>query len=310
MNSLYSITPGKTKRREILGKSEKLSVYYHDFFDYPLTFSDLIKWNTSRNFSPKHSEIPVTCQNGHYLLQGREGLVYKRVLRSRISAKKMEIARKASDTLSLIPSIKMIAVTGSLAMGNAGDESDIDLMVITKKGMLWTTRLLVYVSLFVFRFSLRRPMDKHQKDKLCLNLWMDEADLIWKRQDRNLYTAHEIAQILPLVNKSEAYERFLGRNAWILEFWPNSVKIRHIDKKLYPTNQIGRARLIPYQSNWPSSAYTLLTIIVEKIAFKLQKGYMKSKITREIITPTRAVFHPQDWGQVVLSRLSKSYGIF
>ena len=31
---------------------------------------------------------------------------------------------------------------------------------------------------------------------------------------------------------------------------------------------------------------------------------MKPKITREVVTPTRAIFHPNDWGKKVLTILS------
>ena len=45
-------------------------------------------------------------------------------------------------------------------------------------------------------------------------------------------------------------------------------------------------------------------LLVEKNCYWIQKKYMEKKITREIITKTRALFHPQDWGKVVMSRLS------
>jgi predicted nucleotidyltransferase len=297
MHGLYKITSDNQKNQNALGKSEKSSVYYHDLFDYPLTFADLIRWNASGNFSVNCQKIPIVCQNGCYFLQGREGLVYKKILRSRVSAKKMEIARKASKTLSLISSIKMVAVTGSLAMENSVDESDIDLMIITKKGMLWTTRLLAYFSLFVLRFSLRRPMDNRQKDKLCLNLWMDESDLIWKRNDRNLYTAHEIAQIVPLVNKDKTYETFLYENRWILKFWPNSVRVTELPRDGVTEECSFLLFVTMYLCN-------LAIPLIENIAFKIQYLYMQKKITREFITPTRAIFHPQDRGSYILSRLS------
>jgi D-beta-D-heptose 7-phosphate kinase/D-beta-D-heptose 1-phosphate adenosyltransferase len=284
MHSLYTITSGRSKFGKTLSMSEELSVYYHDLFDFPLTFADLIKWNCSGDFPQKRSKIPVIFQNDYYFLQGRDSLVYKRVLRSRISTKKLEIANKASEVLSLIPGIRMVAATGSLAMNNAGEGSDIDFMIITKQRKLWITRLLVYFLLSLFRFTLRHPGDKHEKDRLCLNLWMDESDLVWKVNDRNLYTAHEIAQILPLVNKNEAYEKFLYKNKWILKFWPNSVRIVNCKLKAASSRNKGS--------------------MLEQIAYKIQLNHMKPRITREVVTPTRAVFHPQDWGKVVISRLS------
>jgi hypothetical protein len=37
------------------------------------------------------------------------------------------------------------------------------------------------------------------------------------------------------------------------------------------------------------------------IAFEIQYQHMKSKMTRETVTRTRALFHPHDWGKVVLN---------
>jgi D-beta-D-heptose 7-phosphate kinase/D-beta-D-heptose 1-phosphate adenosyltransferase len=176
-----------------------------------------------------------------------------------------------------------MAVTGSLAMENSSEESDIDLMIVTKKGFLWTTRALTYLMIGIFGVGVRKPHDSNQKDKLCLNIWLDESDLIWPKKDRNLYTAHEIAQTVPLVNKCNAYEKFIYQNKWILDFWPNSIKIKNLKLKINNS----RVR----------------TGLLEQLAFKIQLKYMKSKITRELITPTRAVFHPQDWGEIIERKL-------
>lgn len=282
MRSLFTTSSGETKNRKGLTEREIFSLYYHDIFDFPLTFADLIKWNASENIHTNSQKISVTSLNGYYFLRGRERLIYKRILSTRISAQKMEIARKASKVLSLVPDIKMVAITGSLAMENSKEESDIDLMLITKKGRLWTSRVLTYLMMRLFNLRTRQFSDKNQKDKLCLNMWMDEGDLTWKPSDRNFYTAHELAQIVPLVNKDQAYEKLLSKNKWILKYWPNAVRISSLKFKNF------------------SSRVNLL----EKLAYKLQYYYMKKKMTREVVTPTRAFFHPQDWGRVVKSRLS------
>lgn len=182
----------------------------------------------------------------------------------------------------------MVAATGSLAMGNANDESDIDLMVVTKKGALWTTRLFAYLLIGLFGIPFRRFGRRDKRNKLCLNMWLDESDLVWPEKDRNIYTSHEIAQIVPLVNKDKTYEKFLSKNKWVLDFWPNSVKIEKL------TNKMVNGKL-------ENRKFT--QGVLEKVCYRLQYQYMKTKITREVITSTRALFHPQDWGNVVLFRL-------
>lgn len=283
MLNLYSISGKNINPQKSLGECEKFSVYYHDIFDYPLTFAELIKWSGGKVLAKTQKGSVIISKNGYFTLSGKEGLIYKRVLRERISVQKMEIAKKASKILSYIPSVKFVGVTGSLAMSNSSEESDIDLLIITENGKLWISRVLAYLLIGLSGIQTRRPFDKNQKDKLCLNMWLDESDLVWKHP-RNVYTAHEIGQILPLEDKKNTYGIFLEKNRWILEYWPNCVKIN--------------------KSKFKTKNRTFNTGVIETLAFWLQRRHMKSKITREVVTKTRAVFHPNDWGKVVLSRLS------
>lgn len=293
MLNLHTPFVQKKASREHLTEDERFAVFYHDMFDYPLDFGELIKWTAGKSNSGNKSNESVTYKNGYYFLQGREGLIYKKLLRKRISARKIQIAKKATKILSFIPTVKMVAITGSLAMQNSGEEGDIDLMIVTKNNSLWMTRLLVYLSFVLSHLSFRKPSDRNQKDKLCLNIWLDEHDLIWKKKLRNFYTAHEIAQIIPLFNKDKTYQKFLYKNRWILNYWPNSVKI---SSKQFVADSLQKSKLL-----FPIYR---LRYVIEKLSYRFQKSYMKSKITRETITPTRALFHPQDWGEVVLKRLN------
>ena len=195
-----------------------------------------------------------------------------------------------------IPTVKMMAVTGALAMKNATAESDIDLMIITKANTLWLTRFFVYLLLRIKNYDIRKPKQKTQKNKLCLNIWIDETALEWEKKDRNIYTAHEIAQIMPLVNKDRTYKRFLQANKWILDYWPKAIS----DTTILRYNDIAKKKVRKHIiSQYPN----IIVSIIEKLAFKMQYLYMKPKITREVVTPHKALFHPRNWGKIVLDRL-------
>ena len=288
------------KREEefTLGWGEVASLVYHDIFDYPLSLGELIKWRTGDKLIIDNEKLTINYKNGFYFFKGKEGIVLKRLLRERISARKFEIARKAGRILGLIPTIKMVAVTGALAMGNAGEDSDIDLLIVTKKGTLWTTRLITLLLLDLIRFPRRKFGDRNQKDKLCLNIWLDESDLKWSKKDRNVYTSHEIAQVVPLADKEKTYERFIYLNKWIKDFWPNAIKTVAIFSKPITSHPARRS----YASS-VAGGQSPITIL-EPLARELQFIYMRKKITREVVTKTRALFHPHDWGKVVLSRLA------
>lgn len=294
MEILHRQHSTKTRKGNLsLTEGEIASLIYHDIFGYPLTPFELIHWTAKgvwvrANDSTAH--VRVKSKNGFYFLEGREGVVFKRLIRERISKRKLEIAKKACKILRRIPNIKMVGITGALAMGNADEETDIDLAVITGKGTLWMTRLLTLSILAIFRVPTRRHADKNQKDKLCLNLWLDERDMAWPKGSRNIYTAHEISQIMPLVSKERAYEKFLWENKWVRNYWPNAVKIRNPKSKIQNDNFVLR------------TSYVALRLF-EPLAFWLQYQYMRKKITKETVTLTRALFHPVDWGSVVLERL-------
>ncbi len=264
-----------------LKSSELLSIKYHNIFDYPLTKPDLKKWAFGKIV--KTSKIKTTNKSEYFFLKGRSEIIQKRIRRERYSAFKLKIAKKVASLLSRVDSIKFVGITGALSMNNADKKSDIDLMIITRKGWLWTTRLISYFLIRMSGFKVRSPRNKDEKDMLCLNIWLDETDIVWDKNDRNIYTSHEILQIVPLVNKDKTYEKFITKNKWALSFWPNVLK----DKNL----------------KHDSSAIVSKKFFLENTLYKAQYWYMKSKMTRETATPTRAVFHPNEWNKVILSKL-------
>lgn len=274
-----------------LDASEVSSLIYHDIFDYPLSLGELMKWRAGKKLTINNEELTIKSRNGFYFFKGRDGIILKRLLRERISAKKFEIARKAGQILRLIPTIKMVAVTGALAMGNAEGESDIDLMIISKSGTLWTTRLITLLFLDLLGIPRRKYGDRNQKDKLCLNIWLDETSLTWPKKNRNSYTAHEICQTRPLVNKDKTYDRFIYENLWVKEFWPNAIKI-------------DRKRGEKQKSGLLMNVFYLFSSVIEPLAFRLQMFYMRKKITKERVGKKSALFHPTDWWAVLKTKLT------
>lgn len=266
------------------------SIFYHDIFDYPLTAGELIKWEAGKKIKIVKG-VSVDSKDGFYFLKGRGGVIIKRLLKRRVAVKKLKIARKAGQILSFIPTIRMVGITGALAMENASPDSDIDLLIVTQKGFLWTSRFITLLFLKLIGFPIRKFGDENQKDKLCLNMWLDESNLSWPAKDRNPYTAHEIAQIIPLIDKQGNYQQLLWKNKWIRQFWPNAVRIQE-----QRGQKIKKSQFL--------SLGNLFWGFIELAAMKLQFWYMRKKITREKISPTRAIFHPHDWGKVVLARLT------
>lgn len=267
-----------------LTPGEKFSLQYHSIFNYPLTEEQLVKWVSSASVA--HSKASVVNKGSLYTVKGREAGFLARKRNEKVSIKKKVIAKNASALLSNIPTVKVVAISGALAMDNASPESDIDLLIVTSTNALWLTRPLAYLILTLNGFKIRSPKDPDEKDKLCLNLWMDETDL--KITEQNVYTAHEIAQLVPLANKKNTYEKLIWENKWIKEYWPNAVSSKYY---------VARSKLkTPMENN-------RLFSTLNSLAYYLQRTYMKGKVTRETVTLTRAFFHPKDWGKEIETKL-------
>ncbi len=267
---------------------EKASIFYHSFFDYPLTEEDLLKWAVGRKFlSLFPKKINVIQKDGFYFLPEEKSSISWRQKREKFSERKIKIAKKAASLISLLPTVKLVAITGSLAMRNADIDSDIDLMIVTKSGFLWTTRIFVYLFLFAFGFPFRRFGSREVKDKLCLNIWLDEGKLVWHK--KNIFTAHEVLQIVPLLNRNFTYEQFLSANLWAFDYWPNAA-----DKRKLKWTAFLKLKIDFFSYIWAP---------FELLAFLLQRLYMLGKIGRETVSLDRAIFHPIDLSDRILQKL-------
>lgn len=254
---------------------QRIAILYHSVFNFTLSKEELKKWEAGPKLVLKKRTKKLK-------------VITKKTI-DHENLRKLQIAQKATSLLSKIPTIKFIGITGSLAMNNAKTESDIDLMVITKANTLWVSRIAAYILLKIKKIELRSPKVKDEKDKVCLNLWLDENDLVWG-EVKNAYIAHEISQVIPLLNKGKTYEKWISLNLWIFDYWPKAVDIKTTkNRKNRKTNPI--------------------LVVLNVLLYLLQRVYMNSKITRENVSLTHAFFHPYDWGEKVMKEL-KAKGIF
>ncbi len=199
-----------------------LTVLYADLFDYPLTEDELYQRLVCVASDRAAFERALTALVGPYLVAaggylvwiGREHLVAVRDHRRQAASGLWASAQRYARWLARVPFVRMVAVSGSLAVHNAENNSDIDLFCITTPNRLWLARtFIVPLSKLTRRLPRRFPL------VLCPNyiLTLDALDV----EDRNLFTAHEVAQTVPLFG-GDVYDRFLQANRWIRDFLPHT----------------------------------------------------------------------------------------
>jgi hypothetical protein len=277
---------------------------YADIFDYPLTREEIWRWLISDKGKAEKTlqglikKGTIAQKEGYFFFKGREEVVGARKKREEWAKEKWVIAQKTAAKLRKIPGIRLLGVTGALAVNNCKKEDDIDFLVITSAGYLWLVRLVVYLLAPALGIKRRRPAERKVKDKICFNLFLDEGSL--RVGPPSLFLAHEVAQLKPLVNKGKAYERFLWENQWVGDFLPNAK-----NNSKFKVQSFDRLKIDPEQSRMDQSSklerkhlisqcLSILISFLDTFAFKIQYLFMKPKITNEKVSLHQAFFHPKD----------------
>lgn len=91
-----------------------------------------------------------------------------------IQKKYYKRAKTISRFLICLPNVQAILLNGSLAQGKAKETSDIDLLIITKSGRLWTARFLVLMCLTIFGLKRSKDHNKSHAGKICANYFLSE----------------------------------------------------------------------------------------------------------------------------------------
>jgi hypothetical protein len=270
---------------------------YFTIFSYAPTFEELHTFLSKKTTKKElHAFLKkskkVIKRNDRYTIQGYGQHIDLTAKKGNPSMCKIKRLQHVIHILKIIPFIQFIGLTGSVAMSNAEVDDDIDLCIITTQNRMWITRFFSLLILQLLGIRRKRGV-RTAKDKMCLNLFFDEQDLTLPLTKQTEYGGHEILQMKPLVNKKNAYEKFLSANAWVVEMFPNAsknyIKTYKIDKK---TN------------NFLQFPLMIITNLIEHAVKRFQMNLIRKHKTKERITSTQLWFFPYDYEDKVKKKLT------
>jgi hypothetical protein len=270
---------------------------YSDLFDCPQTEAEiskfLIKKIEKKELKKILSSSPeISFNSGYYSLKGREKTIELRKKREQESLLKIEKAKKIVSLLSKIPTIMLLGISGSVAVRNAKKDDDIDLFIVTYKNTLWITRFLMIVLLKFLRVYRSRG-EKDIKDKFCLNMFSTEETMVFKEDKRNLFTAREVSQLVPIFQRENSYSNFIEKNNWIKEYLPNVLSfLKKENGKLVNNKKFMLSNRI--------------LSILEIPARSAQIKRIKRRMTKETVSYNFVAFHPKDVMSETLSKYKNS----
>lgn len=270
---------------------------YADIFQFPLEADEVFFYlispvpfssvEVSRVLSSLVQKEVVAYKEALYFLKGRENLVLVRRRRESASRGKWQKALYWARFFRFCPWIKLVGVSGALAMGNSEADDDLDLVFITSRKRIWLTRAVVVLFLFLTG-QYRRP--RRISGRFCPNLFLTEEAL--SSFEKDLFIAHEVVQLRPLWDRQGFYRHFRLENDWVKDYLPHTPIIAEISSRKPPDD------------SFLSSPFDFL----EGLARSLQLKFMAKKITREIVTDQILRFHPRDTRNLVLGEYEKRAG--
>jgi predicted nucleotidyltransferase len=147
----------------------------------------------------------VTVRDGLVCLSGREELLEVRAERIARADRMTSRATRVAGVLRRAPFVRGIALTGSLAAGDALPGADTDILVICKGRRIGTVFLLLAAA------------GRLTGKLLCPNFYLAEDRL--GLSARNVYEEHELLNAKPIWGLAH---RLHSENPWLFERFPNS----------------------------------------------------------------------------------------
>jgi hypothetical protein len=251
-----------------LSRAVLQTVAYSDIFDYPLTAHEIHRYLIGVEASLEEvartveDEEIFTRTGDYFTLPGREEIVNIRMNREVRSRELLSQAMKYGRMLGALPYIRMVALTGSLAVMNVSGNQDFDYMLVTVPGRVWTAR--------AFALAINR-LASVRGYTLCPNLIISETALEWNVHD--LYSAREVCQ-MKLIKGKDVYMRLMKVNAWIRDFLPNAFNANSMNATNKAQNSLVRGiRVERFQ-------HLLETLLPGSLGDRFENWEMNRKIAR------------------------------
>ena len=200
------------------------TITYRDLFDFPVTVEEIHRYlhtvpcelddvSAALNDS-EFADRYLESDGELFALKHRGSLPALRRERSRLAKDLWPKALARGAVLGMLPFVRMVAVTGSLAADNPNQGADIDFMLVTEGGRLWSVR--------VFANVLALLDKKFSSGETCPNFLVSNRAL--KLDGPSLYIAQELAQMVPICGL-DVYESLRDANPWTFDYLPNAVGV-------------------------------------------------------------------------------------
>lgn len=285
------------------------TLLYFDIFSHPLTLTELKERSDYPGLTLVETQTAlmklcganlVRHEAGMYFIADNLALLLRRKSGEEKSKIALEKARKMSGLISRFPFVRGVGLSGSLSKQYMDDQSDIDYFIITAPGRMWIARTLLTL--------YKKVILLNSKKFFCLNYFITTDTL--SIPDRNLFTATELAFILPTYNYS-LYRNLMESNEWYKEYYPN-LPLRG-NEWVYPTHNSLMKRFFEAMLNSRPGEW------LDTLSFRLTLKFWKRKFAHFDATTfdyrlrsrkNESKHHPLGYHKLVMDKFEKKKRAF
>lgn len=154
-------------------------------------------------------------------------------------SKRFRKTKLMAQLLQMAPFVRVIILNGSLAQGKSSQKSDIDLLIIIKRGRLFTARLFVIVLAFLTGQKRSKDENKAHAGKFCFNYFLADNYLkipTGRGKKMDQYCADNYYSSLLVWGEEKTFEKFksINQNLFTLADPKYSQSNYAIEKDIFP----------------------------------------------------------------------------
>lgn len=244
-------------------------------------------------------EGTVLEKNQFFVLKRYKKIFKELPKRRKILQKLVKKSQKFSWVFKVTPFVRGVFLANSLALGLPSEKSDIDIVVLTKPGHLWTTRAIINFW-FLILGQKRRKKRRSDPQRFCLSYFVDlkKSNLNFLKLKNDPLLIYWLATLKPLAGKP-ACAYFWKKNAWIKKYLPNLTLLQKQEK----------IKALSFVAFLQEKFLSLFGKSLERKMFKWQKQRIRAKNKKDTNFASLHLYkiHPQGGREKMALRFKKEF---
>lgn len=233
----------------------------------------------------------IRLRNGYYGLEASEAFFESHVTMMKRAQEYWKKIRRFLWLFQICPFVDLVCVCNSLPIYAVREDSDIDLLVVTRKNRLFLARL--WLTGLTTLLGIKRQGNKIRK-RFCLSFYVSEENMGFSSlalKPYDIYLAYWIKTLEPIAGDYSIYELLLKKNhSWLSEYFKTILPKRRFFRKVKPW----QLRVKKFLEKWTDRSPLEEWIKQRQLRRAREKLWFLKDKSGTVLSNTMLKFHDHD----------------